>query len=392
MKILMAHNFYMTAGGEDESYKAEKNLLINNGHEVISYEKFNSSISINGKVSASIESFWSRQTYKEVKKLILENRVDIVHCQNIFPLISPSIYYAAGSLGIPVVQALRNYRRVCLNASLYRHDSICHRCLDSRTFLPGIKLKCYKESITGSAVMALSNNIHDLIGTYRSKVDAYIAVSEYVKDIHVRYGIRKEKIYVKPNTTDNLKLDITADEAYFCYVGRFTVEKGFFDLIETWKNRPDWPKLILVGAVSDELQKVYSGVRNIRFAGELKNSQVKQVMAGSIAVVIPSKWEEPFGRVAIEAFSQGTAVIACKIGGLTDIIEHGKTGLFYSPSNIHEMSKMIDEMAKRTDLAKIYGEAARLVYEDRYSNSINYGIIMDVYSSLRSGENVNDSE
>ena len=73
--------------------------------------------------------------------MIRREGVAVAHFQNTFPIISPAAYYAAKGEGAPVVQSLRNYRLLCLNAQLYREGRVCTDCLaragrQQRLFIP----------------------------------------------------------------------------------------------------------------------------------------------------------------------------------------------------------------------------------------------------------------
>lgn len=62
------------------------------------------------------------------------------------------------------------------------------------------------------------------------------------------------------------------------------------------------------------------------FRGHISHRKLQEEYANSLVVVMPSIWPEPFGRVALEAISQGTPVVTTGAGGLAEIVEDGKTG------------------------------------------------------------------
>ena len=89
--VLMIHNFYQIGGGEHTVFNNEVELLKKNGHKVITYTRNNNELnnSILKKIFLPFTVLWSFKTYREVKKIIKQEQVDVVHCHNIFPLISP---------------------------------------------------------------------------------------------------------------------------------------------------------------------------------------------------------------------------------------------------------------------------------------------------------------
>ena len=130
----MVHNRYRFRGGEDVSTEAETAMLRRHGHNVMSFTRDNRDIPELdalgvGRASPSLrlgaKTVWSRSVYREIKALLREQSFDVVHVQNSFPQISPSVLYAARSAGVAVVQSLRNYRLVCAKGTFYRDGSIC---------------------------------------------------------------------------------------------------------------------------------------------------------------------------------------------------------------------------------------------------------------------------
>ena len=123
-KILMVHNYYQIGGGEHTVYENELNLLKKNGHEVIEYTRKNSELK-KSKIKlllSPLTTIWSLRTYLEVKEIIKREKIDIVHCHNTFPLISPSVYYASIKCNVPVIQTIHNFRFVCPGGLLFKNN------------------------------------------------------------------------------------------------------------------------------------------------------------------------------------------------------------------------------------------------------------------------------
>ena len=130
--ILIVHNYYQIPGGEDTVVENEKTLLETHGHNVVLYTRSNSELSKMRKVSKlllPITTIFNPRTYKDIKRFIVENKIDVIHVHNTLNLISPSVYYAARAMKVPVVQTVHNFRLVCPGATLYRDGHICEDCL-----------------------------------------------------------------------------------------------------------------------------------------------------------------------------------------------------------------------------------------------------------------------
>ena len=129
--ILIVHNYYQIPGGEDTVVANEKKLLEEHCHTVTLYTRNNSelkNLNFAGKLLLPVNTVFSFRTYREIKSIIKKEHIDIVHVHNTLNLISPSVYYAARSCHVPVVQTVHNFRLVCPGATFYRDGHICEDC------------------------------------------------------------------------------------------------------------------------------------------------------------------------------------------------------------------------------------------------------------------------
>ena len=158
MKILIIHNRYQSnnIGGEDIVYENEllflqKKLGCEN---VYSYEVSNDDIN---KFKLLFEIWFSNEHYKKVRSIVKENRIDLVHVHNFFPLLTPSVFKAAKDEGAKVVHTLHNYRLWCISGILYRDNyGICELCTQKRFSFAGILNRCYRKSLLQSLVAQAS--------------------------------------------------------------------------------------------------------------------------------------------------------------------------------------------------------------------------------------------
>ncbi|MEL6903030.1 MAG: glycosyltransferase, partial [Cyanobacteria bacterium J06606_4] len=247
MRILSIHNAYQIRGGEDVSTAAEQALLRRYGHTVDVYEENNDRI---GKISSgqlALRTLWSREAYQTVRTKLQQHRYDIVHIQNFFPLISPSVYYAARAENIPVVQTLRNYRLICPNALFFRDGGVCEDCIGRAIPYPGIVHGCYRNSAVASAAVAAMVTGHRLLKTWHRSVDRYITLTRFAKNKMIEGGLPADKIVVKPNFVDPEPQVGTGTGGYALYVGRLSVEKGLDTLIAAWEQLEHPYPLKIVG-------------------------------------------------------------------------------------------------------------------------------------------------
>src|SRR5690348_16459547 len=112
MRILLCHNYYQQRGGEDESFEAEAAMLESRGHDVRRFTVHNDAVEDLSRPRASLKAFFNREVYHKLSQVIIEHQPKVMHCTNIFPLLSPAAYYAARHHNVPIVQSLRNYRHL----------------------------------------------------------------------------------------------------------------------------------------------------------------------------------------------------------------------------------------------------------------------------------------
>src|SRR5690242_17275435 len=198
MKCLMVHNSYQQPGGEDQVFEAEAGLLESFGHTVVRFTAHNDQIRTLGQLELARATIWNGDTYRDVRAILRRERPEVLHAHNIFPLISPSIYYAARAEHVPVVQTLHNYRLVCPNALLFRDGRPCQACVGHSPLLGAVHA-CYRGSRLASAAVGAMLMTHRLVGTWRRRVDQYIALTEFARRLFVHAGLPPDRVTVKPN-------------------------------------------------------------------------------------------------------------------------------------------------------------------------------------------------
>lgn len=374
MRILIAHNTYQHRGGEDSVVEAEVTLLRSHGHDVATYFRHNDDIAAMSLASAAQQTLWSSRTTHELAELVRSFRPDIIHTHNTFPLISPSLYWAAAQAGVPVVQTLHNFRLMCLNGLFLREGKVCEDC-QGRVPWRGVVRKCYRGSGAASAVLAGMLTLHRGLGTYRHKVARYIALNDFCRNKFIEGGLPAERIVVKPNFVDFAAPAVLPRQG-FLFVGRLSAEKGVQTLASAAVLSPD-ARLRVAGDGPESA--LLDGVSGITRLGSLPGEVVRQEMNSALALVMPSICYETFGLVIIEAFASGTPVIASRIGALADLVRDGETGLLFEPSNPQDLANKMAWALAHPDAMAAMGRKARAHYEAEFTAERNYGQLMAIY-------------
>lgn len=201
-KILIVHNYYQIPGGEDTVMANEKKLLEDHGHVVVLYTRHNDelkSMRKMQKLALPFTTIFNLKTYREIKKIIKEQGIEIVHVHNTLNLISPAVYYAAVKCGIPVVQTIHNFRLLCPGAMFYRDGHICEDCMNKGLWC-AVRHKCYRGSRMQTLICVISTWIHRHTGIL-GKIN-YITLTEFNKEkLSQLKQIKLERVFVKPNFT-----------------------------------------------------------------------------------------------------------------------------------------------------------------------------------------------
>lgn len=377
MRILFVHNAYQHRGGEDSVVEAEIELLRAHGHAVETW--FRSNDEVNGMSSLALarQTLWSDRTSHDLAERVQRFQPDVIHAHNTFPLISPSLYWAAERAGVPVVQTLHNFRFMCLNALFLREGKVCEDCMGHLPWR-GVARACYRESHAASAALAGMLTLHRGLGTYQNKVVRYIALNGFCRDKFVEGGLPAERMVVKPNF-----VDFAAPEpglrAGLLFVGRLSAEKGVATLAEAMRQLPD-ADLRVAGEGPEA--GLLDGVPGITRLGSQPGEAVRGEMGCATALVVPSIWYENFPRTIVEAFACGLPVIASRIGALADIVSDGDTGLLFEPGNSRDLADKMAWALVHPEKMAAMGRKARAQYEAEFSAEVNYRRLMEIYDEV----------
>jgi glycosyltransferase involved in cell wall biosynthesis len=385
MKVVLVHAVYRQRGGEEEVLRAEHDLLRDRGHEVRLFTMPNEEMVGYGRVRQAAMTHWNRGAYRRLRALLRADPPDVGHFHNTFPILSPAVYYAARAEGVPVVQTLHNYRLICPNGLLYRDGRVCEECVGKAVPWPAVVHGSYRGSRAATAVVAGMLTSHRLAGTWREKVDTYIALTEFARRKYIEGGLPAERIVVKPNFVPDPGVGDAERGDYALFVGRLTPEKGVSTMLAAWRSLPDIPlKVVGGGPMMEELEswvRAAGPTANVEIAGLQPPEEVIRLMMNARFLVFPSEWYEGAPRVVLEAFACGLPVIGARIGAMTEMLDHGRTGLHFEPGDPADLARQVRLATSNGDLVRM-GTAARQEYEAKYSADLNYGMLMGIYESV----------
>lgn len=394
-RILQIHNFYQIPGGEDVVVRNEKRLLEEHGHQVYTYYRSNKELNEKGALGKLLLPFtavYSLKTYREVKKIIRENRIDIVHVHNTLTMVSPSVFYAAFRCRVPVVQTLHNFRMLCPAGSFFRDNVICEECVE-HGMRCGIRHKCYRNSKLQTFVSAAILQIHRVIGTYR-RVN-FICLTEFNRRKLLesldkkREVVNPNRIYIKPNFTfaeEIVPSEEEPEEKYFLFAGRVEALKGIDIAIRAFEDLPE--EMLYVagnGPMMEEMQTYVREheIKNVKFLGYLQKDEMSEKFYHAKAVIMTSQCYEAFAMTIAEAYSYGVPVIAGRVGNMDGMVNDGVTGVKFTYNSAEDLAEKVREF-NQMDLAAMK-RSAREFYEKRLRPEDNYRKLMKIYEDISDG-------
>jgi glycosyltransferase involved in cell wall biosynthesis len=382
MNILLAFNYYQQPGGEEQVFAAEASLLESKGHRVLRYTVRNDGIERMSRLALAAKVMWNRAAYREIKGLVLENGVDVAHFHNTFPLISPAAYYAAKQGGARVIQTLHNFRTVCPGALLSREGRICEDCLGNAVPWRGVRHACYRGSRMQSTAVAAMLSAHRAVGTWTTRVDRYIALSDFAKQKFVQGGLPSEKIAIKPNFVDPDPGVGEAKRRDALFVGRLSPEKGITTLLSAW-GRGDSPVRLRIagdGPLAGEVKRAAGRTESqIEYLGRRSRPEILGLMKEAMFLVFPSTWYEGFPMTIAEAYATGLPVASSGLGTMASVVKTGITGLHFTPGDADSLRSCVQWISQHPEKARAFGQNARQEYLANYSPEGNYRRLMSIY-------------
>lgn len=381
MKILFIHNKYQIKGGEDSVLKNEIQLLKKNGHHVDSYIVSNNSIkSMYDKIKVFFNIHYSSTQKVKISKYLKESKPDIVHVHNFFPLITPSVFDACIENNIPVIHTLHNFRLICPSGLLMHKNKIYEKSIKNSAFSTVFD-KVYRNSYIGTFSVARMIEYHKKNKTWQSKVDQFIALTNFSKSKFLESGFLDEKISIKPNFSSYKgyeNRDIQREGALF--VGRLSEEKGIKVLLKAWENLSIKLKIIGDGPLSSLVMN--NNNPNIEYLGFMNQEKIFNEMQKASFLVFPSQWYEGFPMVIIESFANGLPIIASNLGSMAEIIKNDFNGLHFKKGDVNDLIKKIYLLNSDKQKCKQMSLNAISEFQSYYTEEKNYELLIKIYKKV----------
>lgn len=300
---------------------------------------------------------------------ILDTGFDVIHFHNISLVGGPGVLRYGR--GIKLYTAHEHWL-VCPTHVLWRHNREvctgreCLRCVLSYRRPP---------QLWRSGSLLEQESAH---------VDQFLTLSQFAADKHAEFGFSRPLKVIPSFLPDEADAITTRDPQavpYFLFVGRLSQIKGLQDVIPFF-TADGSSELWIAGSGDYEptLRALAGDSSRIRFLGQVDPAALRPLYHGALAVVVPSACYEVFPMVVLEAFREGTPILARALGPFPEIVDASHGGILFETQE--ELGGALAALTDDPNLRGRLGAAGREAFEARWSESVALGSYFDVIKGI----------
>jgi glycosyltransferase involved in cell wall biosynthesis len=408
MRILLVNNYHYSRDGVTRAYFDLAEILTSRGHEVAFFSAHNKNESLTKwskyfvaatdfeeneinffkKMKLLARGFYNFEAKIKLTQLIRDFKPDVAHLHNIYHHLSPSVIDVLKKNHIPMVMTLHDYELVSPNYNLFSNGKIWEGSKPNkywRCFMD----RCIKGSAWRSFLAMFEAYFYQWLGSYR-KIDYFISPSNFLINKFKEFSFKKEIFYLPnpfllPTAAANSE-NSAGVEKYLLYYGRLSGEKGIADLLRAYAGLKTDIKLRILGAGPQEveLRRIVSDekISGVEFVSYKTGADLWREVKNAELVVAPSRWYENAPYSVIEPMALGKIVIAANLGGLTELIQDGKTGFLFSAGEIGDLKKKIEYVLLHPELKEVIGRNASAAVKEKNSPGSFYGSLIKIYEQM----------
>ena len=296
--------------------------------------------------------------------LVADFRPDVIHVHNV---VNPFVLeWAATRQGALVT--VQDHRFFCPTRGKWTlAGEVCRRPMSRE-----VCASCFEDAAYFEEVLALTER--RLAAVRRLPVSV---ISRYMREELVAAGVPATSVHVVPPFVHGLDPNAAADgPACVLFVGRLVEAKGVREAVKAWRRSGVDLPLVLAGTgpLRAELEAQAAAEKvgpALEVLGWVERGRLSALYQRARAVLFPSRWQEPFGIVGIEALSFGVPVVGWESGGVGEW--HPGPGLV----------RWGDTGALARALTKAVGR--RLLLLPRFDRDESIGRLTALYARIRTG-------
>ncbi len=290
---------------------------------------------------------------RRIRRLLDERRFDVLVYHNISLVGGPGLLACGQG---PKLYLAHEHWLVCPTHVLWRHGR--ERCTGRQC------LRCQLHHRRPPQWWRWTG----LLERQARHVDAFIAMSEFSRQKHREFGFRPE-MEVLPYFLPDEEPGTPAPAGpaphprpYFLFVGRLERIKGLQDVIPAFAGEGGTDLVVAGdGEFRGALEAQAAGMARVRFLGRVDGTTLAAWYRHAVALVVPSLCFETFGIILLEAWRQGTPVIARRLGPFPELVDRAGAGeLFETPAELQAaMARLAGDPDRRARMAAAGRAAVR---------------------------------
>ncbi len=285
---------------------------------------------------------------------------------------------------------LHNYRMTCINAHLLRNGAPCELCVGNSPW-QGVRFKCYRGSLPGSLVAALTNSVRQASRSWDG-ITRFLALTAFARDTYMRAGLDPERITVKPNfvADPGLRPSPPSESEVVVFVGRISEEKGADVIAAAWDRAAlKGLRLQMIGD-GPLVEALRARHPRVEFLGWLDRGEVRRRMMGARALVFPSRSYEGQSIVLLEAMAAGLPVMASDSPPIRETIQPLQGQWIRKPGDTDSWAQGL-EIIIDGSAVDAGGVTARSTYDGSFTPSQGLRNLESIYRSAMAATDDGDS-
>lgn len=285
-------------------------------------------------------NLWNPFVFLKVRSILKKENPQVVNIRNFYGL-SPSVFTAAKSLGLPVIFTAHDFFALCKNASFLRKEKICHE-------------RCWLCSIWGNWNKIFMRRIHfHFLSSFSADIfKTYLAVKSSIM-IHNPVYLSEEEI--QKNILAKKKRQQGFPSLRFIMLGRLSPYKGVSTAVEAFRKLKSTHVEFLIGGEGELRKRVEAWAQEdprIKYLGFVTGESKRQALLNSDVLLLPSQWYEVSPLTLQEAYGFGLPVIGANLGSIPEHIDIDETGWLFSYKDVPSLLRIIEDLSQNRELVR----------------------------------------
>ena len=384
MKILHISDEYTQLGGVEQYILSAGNLLQRHGHRNAVVYTAKSAHTIQYGPWPAYHVRTGSNVAAQVQKILQEEQPDLAYIHHVS---SPELVDSlAGRL--PSVAYVHGFAALCPGLGKYfrRGDVLCERPFSWACAPMNYLRRCSAARDPRTVNRLISRTAH--LRQALLKASSFLVGSKYMAGLLAQNAFPPHKTTILPPHflagDGDLAYSPPDESRTILFAGRLEIEKGFPYLLRALVELPADVRLLVAGDgtqsthYQDLAAELDLGSR-VQFLGWLDKTNLSQALNRCALLVMPSIFPEPFGKSGIDALTRGRPVVAFDVGGISDWLIDGVTGLLARPSDSSHLAYQINALLADSDLREMMGRTGQKFVLEHYASNRHLAVLEKVF-------------